>query len=81
MNRDDLQLEKSYTRWGSYGQSKLANILFTRSLAKRLEGSGVTANSLHPGVVGKFAFTHLMIYQQQFRAILIFPLTIVSGEN
>lgn len=51
IHRDDLQLEKTYSQWGSYGQSKLANILFTRELAKRLEGSGVTANSLHPGVV------------------------------
>jgi NAD(P)-dependent dehydrogenase (short-subunit alcohol dehydrogenase family) len=34
-----------------YGRSKLCNILFTRELARRLEGSGVTANSLHPGFV------------------------------
>ena len=36
---------------GAYGQSKLANILFTIELARRLEGSGVTANCLHPGVI------------------------------
>ena len=36
----------------SYARSKLANILFTRELARRLEGTGVTANSLHPGFVG-----------------------------
>lgn len=59
MHRDDLQLEKSYTRWGSYGQSKLANILFTRELAKRLEGTGVTANSLHPGAVKTELNRHL----------------------
>jgi NAD(P)-dependent dehydrogenase (short-subunit alcohol dehydrogenase family) len=48
---DDLQGERSYSAFGAYGRSKLANILFTLELAKRLEGSGVTANSLHPGVV------------------------------
>jgi retinol dehydrogenase 12 len=51
INKDDLNSEKSYWRWLAYGQSKLANILFTRELSKRLEGSGVTVNSLHPGAV------------------------------
>ncbi|MFP2934327.1 SDR family NAD(P)-dependent oxidoreductase, partial [Pyxidicoccus sp. 3LG] len=48
---DDLQSERGYIAFRVYGTSKLANILFTRALAKRLEGTGVTANSLHPGVV------------------------------
>jgi NAD(P)-dependent dehydrogenase (short-subunit alcohol dehydrogenase family) len=48
---DDLMQEQSYSAWGAYSQSKLANILFTRELARRLEGSGVTANALHPGFV------------------------------
>jgi retinol dehydrogenase-12 len=37
--------------WQAYGRSKLANVLFTRELARRLEGSGVTANAAHPGAV------------------------------
>jgi len=49
---DDLELEHGYGFRRAYGQSKLANILFTRALARRLEGSGVTANCLHPGAVG-----------------------------
>jgi NAD(P)-dependent dehydrogenase (short-subunit alcohol dehydrogenase family) len=49
---DDLQLEKSYSSFRAYGTSKLENILFTRELAKRLSGTGVTANCLHPGFVG-----------------------------
>ena len=48
---DDLNSEKSYSRVGAYSNSKLANILFTRELSRRLEGTGVTANSLHPGAV------------------------------
>jgi NAD(P)-dependent dehydrogenase (short-subunit alcohol dehydrogenase family) len=48
---DDLQLERGYSANKAYGQSKLCNILFTRELAKRLESTGVTANSLHPGVI------------------------------
>lgn len=50
---DDIDAERS---WGSrgftrYGQTKLANILFTAELARRLEGTGVTANCFHPGLV------------------------------
>ena len=48
---DDLQSEKHYAGFRAYGQSKLANILFTYELARRLEGSGVTVNVLHPGYV------------------------------
>jgi NAD(P)-dependent dehydrogenase (short-subunit alcohol dehydrogenase family) len=49
---DDLQSEKSYGSFRAYGTSKLCNILFTRELARRLDGVGVTANCLHPGFVG-----------------------------
>jgi NAD(P)-dependent dehydrogenase (short-subunit alcohol dehydrogenase family) len=48
---DDLQSAKSYAAMKAYGRSKLCNILFTRELARRLRGSGVTANCLHPGFV------------------------------
>jgi len=48
---DDLQLEKGYNSIKAYGQSKLAQILFTHELATRLQGSGVTANCVHPGAV------------------------------
>jgi NAD(P)-dependent dehydrogenase (short-subunit alcohol dehydrogenase family) len=48
---DDLQSERHYRAMRVYGQSKLANILFTLELARRLSGTGVTANSLHPGTV------------------------------
>jgi NAD(P)-dependent dehydrogenase (short-subunit alcohol dehydrogenase family) len=48
---DDLQCARGYSAWKAYGRSKLCNILFTRELARRLNGSGVTANCLHPGFV------------------------------
>jgi NAD(P)-dependent dehydrogenase (short-subunit alcohol dehydrogenase family) len=48
---DDLQSARGYGGLKVYGRSKLANILFTRELARRLAGTGVTANCFHPGVV------------------------------
>jgi len=48
---DDLMSERDYRRDRVYSRTKLANILFTHELAQRLEGSGVTANAVHPGVV------------------------------
>jgi NAD(P)-dependent dehydrogenase (short-subunit alcohol dehydrogenase family) len=48
---DNLQGEKEYKPWRAYGLSKLCNVLFTFELAARLNGSGVTANCLHPGVI------------------------------
>ena len=48
---DDLETAQRYSGWTAYRRSKLCNILFTRALAKRFAGSGVTANCLHPGFV------------------------------
>lgn len=51
LDLEDLQNEKRYSGWVAYGQSKLANIYFNYELARRLQGTGVTANCLHPGFV------------------------------
>ena len=51
MNFDDLQGEQAYSGGQAYSQSKLANVLFTYELSRRLAGTGVTATVLHPGVV------------------------------
>lgn len=47
----DLNAEKNFNGWNAYSVSKLANLLFTFALARRLKGSGVTVNSLHPGFI------------------------------
>jgi NAD(P)-dependent dehydrogenase (short-subunit alcohol dehydrogenase family) len=48
---DDVNAERDYRSFGRYGETKLANILFTAELARRLEGTGITANCYHPGLV------------------------------
>jgi NAD(P)-dependent dehydrogenase (short-subunit alcohol dehydrogenase family) len=51
LDLDDLQLEQGWESWRAYANSKLANVLFTRELARRLAGGTVTANCAHPGLV------------------------------
>ncbi len=51
LNMDDLEFKKGYSGFKAYSQSKLANVHFTYELARRLEGTNVTANCLHPGFV------------------------------
>ncbi|HZY94013.1 MAG TPA: SDR family oxidoreductase [Candidatus Bathyarchaeia archaeon] len=51
INFEDLMGEKKFSSFQAYGRSKLANVLFTYELAKKLEGTRVTVNCLHPGVV------------------------------
>lgn len=62
INFEDLQGEKSYSGWRAYSQSKLANVLFTYELARRLAGTGVTVNCLHPGVIGTKLFRNLGLF-------------------
>ncbi|XP_069699643.1 retinol dehydrogenase 14-like isoform X3 [Periplaneta americana] len=56
---DDMNMEKSYSATGSYNRSKLANVLFSHELATRLQGTGVTTYSLHPGVVNTDLKRHM----------------------
>jgi NAD(P)-dependent dehydrogenase (short-subunit alcohol dehydrogenase family) len=77
LNFDDLQMKNGYRRFRAYGRSKLCNILFTRELARRLKGTGVTANSLHPGVVNtRFADDWWL-----FRLVKKFALTPEKGAE
>jgi len=59
INFDDIMMDKNYDATRAYCRSKLANILFTKSLAKRLEGTGVTTYAVHPGVVQTELGRHL----------------------
>lgn len=60
INFDDLQSEQDFNHRQAYYQTRLAMVLFTLALARRLEGSGVTANCLHPGIVKTTLSHHYM---------------------
>lgn len=79
---DDLESRKRYSTMHVYAKSKLANILFTRELARRLEGSGVTANALHPGFVGSnFATNNGMFASAVMRLARPFARTAEKGAE
>jgi retinol dehydrogenase-12 len=79
---DDLQSTRDYRGFRVYGRSKLANVIFTYELARRLATSGVTANCLHPGVVGSnFAQSRPGIVRTLFRIGRPFLLTPERGAR
>lgn len=58
----DLNSEQNYDSGKAYSQSKLSNVLFTRELARRLQGTGVTVNALHPGIVHTELGRHMSFF-------------------
>ncbi|TDG47115.1 hypothetical protein AWZ03_006552 [Drosophila navojoa] len=74
INMTDVNSEKSYDEAKAYNQSKLANVLFTKELARRLEGTGVTANALHPGIVDTDIFRHMSFFSNFFAGLFVRPL-------
>lgn len=74
---DNLSGEKDYSGWRAYGQSKLANLLFARELARRFEGSNKTANALHPGVIA----TNLSRHMSKAVQILFAPVGLVGMKS
>ncbi|XP_046592306.1 retinol dehydrogenase 13 isoform X3 [Neodiprion lecontei] len=69
----DLNSEKDYDPAKAYAQSKLANILFTNELARKLQGTGVTANAVHPGIVDTDIIRHMGFYNSTFSKIFLYP--------
>jgi retinol dehydrogenase-13 len=69
----DFNSERSYDPKKAYEMSKLCNVLFTNELAKKLEGTGVTANSLHPGIVDTELMRHMGIVSSFFGKIFVYP--------
>lgn len=63
INVDDINSEKSYDPAEAYNQSKLANIMFTRELARKLTGTGVTVNAVNPGLVDTEIIRHMGVFK------------------
>jgi NAD(P)-dependent dehydrogenase (short-subunit alcohol dehydrogenase family) len=77
---DDLQGERTFGGWRAYCQSKLANIMFTYELAKRLKDTQVTANVLHPGFVAtRFGHNNAGIMAQFLRAAQVLAVSPEKG--
>lgn len=81
INRLDLNMEKSYNQYQAYFQSKLANILFTRALSKRLLATGVTVNSLHPGVIRTELARYMPLVEFMLAPMSLFLKTVKSGAQ
>jgi NAD(P)-dependent dehydrogenase (short-subunit alcohol dehydrogenase family) len=79
---DDPELKRGYTVWAAYAQSKLANIMFTYELARRMKGTKVTANALHPGFVGTgFAANNGWLFKMGMALLKPFALSPEQGAR
>ena len=79
---DDLECKKKYNWRQAYGRSKLANVMFTYELARRIEGTGVTANALHPGfVASKFGHNNGLFIKSLIRFSQLFAISEEKGAR
>ncbi|KAM9861071.1 retinol dehydrogenase 13 [Aulostomus maculatus] len=78
---DDINLDNNYKREVSYRQSKLANVLFGRELAARLQGTGVTVYSLHPGVIRTELGRHIFPTLALWKRIIARPLMMLIKSS
>uniref|UniRef100_A0A2P2IA56 Retinol dehydrogenase 13-like n=2 Tax=Hirondellea gigas TaxID=1518452 RepID=A0A2P2IA56_9CRUS len=74
INFSDLNSEQNYEPSTAYDQSKLANVMFTKKLARELEGSGVTCSAVHPGIVNTGIGRHMSLYKSWMAMLLLRPL-------
>ncbi len=74
---DNLDGAQGYGAWRAYGQAKLANLLFAKALARRFEGTGRTANAVHPGVIA----TNLTRYMNPVAGLLFKLLTPIAFKS
>jgi len=82
LNFEDLENEHGFTGWKAYGQSKLANLYFTYGLAASLDGSGVTANALHPGfVASNFGKSNGGIFRWVFDLVQVVAISPEEGAQ
>lgn len=80
LNFDDIQGQRRYGGWRAYSQSKLANLLFTYELDRRLQGTGVTVNTMHPGFVAtSFGLNNSGLFPWLIRLAQIMALTPEQG--
>jgi len=73
INFDDLEGKRRWSWMGSYAQSKLANVFFTRQLTRQLKGTGVVANCLHPGVVATNLFDKMPRFMHPLMKLVMIP--------
>ena len=78
---DDLGFERGYTVMRSYARSKLANVLFAAELARRLAGTGVTSNSVHPGSVDTNIWSGAPLWAKPLIQILFRPFFISAEQG
>ena len=77
---DDLNGKQKFSGWGAYSQAKLANVLFTYELDRRVKGKGITVNALHPGFVAtQFAKNNGAIYRASMSVVHQFARTQEQG--
>ena len=80
LNFEDLQGERNFNSLNAFGASKMANLLFTFELARRLEGSGVTVNAIHPGLVRSGLMREAILPVRLLTALFSAPASRAAAE-
>lgn len=82
LNLNDLENRRAFSGFKAYSQSKLANVLFTYELARRMQGRGVTVNALHPGFVAtNFGVSNGGFFRPLFRLLQLAAIKPVEGAR